>query len=96
MHPTDKALSELGRAVKWNSANGFVFLGKVGEIAANRIDVQEVSVLAPHLLQASLVYVNTRMLQTVLIEPKWVGRMTLEDCRGLTPLICSHVDPYGY
>src|SRR3546814_4349781 len=50
----------------WNSANGFVFFGKGGEIATNRIDEQQLSVLALHLLQASLVYVNTRMLQSVL------------------------------
>ena len=79
----------------WNSANGFVFFGKGGEIATNRVDGQEVSALALHLLQASLVYVNTRMLQTVLVEPKWAGRMTPEDYRGLTPLIYSHVNPYG-
>src|SRR3546814_6049761 len=74
----------------WNGANGFVFFGKGGEIATNRIHEQEISVLALHLLQASLVYVNTRMLQTVLVEPKWAGRMTPEDYRGLTPLIYSH------
>src|SRR3546814_2029216 len=69
--------------------------GKGGEIATNRIDEQQLSVLALHLLQASLVYVNTRMLQSVLVEPKWTGRMTPDDYRGLTPLIYSHVNPYG-
>ncbi|WP_217699595.1 transposase, partial [Rhizorhabdus histidinilytica] len=29
------------------------------------------------------------------VEPKWAGRMTPEDYRGLTPLIYSHVNPYG-
>ena len=72
-----------------------VFFGKGGEIATNRIDEQEISALALHLLQASLVYVNTRMLQTVLVEPKWADRMTPEDYCGLTPLIYSHVNPYG-
>jgi TnpA family transposase len=120
-HPTYKALSELGRAVKtiflcrylrqeafrqeinegmnivenWNRANGFVFFGKGSEIATNRIDEQEISALALHLLQASLVYVNTRMLQTVLVEPKWAGRMAPEDYRDLTPLIYNHVNPHG-
>lgn len=56
-------------------------------MATNRIDEQEGSALALHLLQASLVYVNTRMLQTVLTEPAWEGRMTPENYRGLTPLI---------
>src|SRR3546814_5112960 len=35
----------------WNGVNGFVFFGKGGEIATNRIHEQEISVLALHLLQ---------------------------------------------
>ena len=71
MHPTYKALAELGRAIKtaflcrylrlerfrreiheglnvvesWNSANGFVFFGKGGEIATNRVADQGADVI---------------------------------------------------
>jgi len=79
----------------WNSANGFIFFGKGSEVASNRLDDQEVSVHALHLLQSCLVYVNTLMLQRVLAEPAWMARMTPADMRGLTPLVWSHVSPYG-
>lgn len=79
----------------WNSANGFIFFGKGGEVATNRLEDQEVSVLALHLLQSCLVYINTLMLQRVLDEPAWRSRMTEADLRGLCPLVYSHVSPYG-
>ena len=79
----------------WNSANGFIFFGKGGEVASNRLDDQEVSVHALHLLQSCLVYVNTLMLQRVLAEPAWTARMTPADARALTPLVWGHVSPYG-
>ena len=53
----------------WNSANGFIFYGKSGEIATNRLDDQELSVLSLHLLQACLVYINTLMLQDIRLNP---------------------------
>jgi TnpA family transposase len=79
----------------WNSANGFIFFGKGGEIASNRMEDQELAVLALHLLQNCLVYVNTLMLQRLLSEPGWGDRMTPEDWRALTPLIYAHINPYG-
>ena len=51
--------------------------------------------LALHLLQISLVYINTLMIQDVLRDKIWLARFTPEDYRGLTPLIYSHVNPYG-
>ena len=51
--------------------------------------------LALHLLQSCLVYVNTLMIQRVLSEPHWQEKMTLEDFRGLTPSFYGHINPYG-
>lgn len=79
----------------WNSANSFIFFGKGGEVAANQLEDQEVSVLALHLLQMCLVYVNTLILQRVLAEPVWWNLMQPEDFRALSPLIYAHINPYG-
>ena len=72
-------------AENWNSANGLVFFGKGGAIASNRIAGQEISVLALYLVQASLVYVNTRMVQSPRSDPAWAARLSSEDYGGLTP-----------
>ena len=79
----------------WNSANSFIFYGRGGEIATNRHDDQELAMLALHLLQNCLVYINTLMIQRVLAEPEWAGRLTQDDLRALTPLFYTHVNPYG-
>src|SRR5699024_7758413 len=52
-------------------------------------------VLSLHLLQNCLVYINTLMIQEVLSEQKWFDMMETEDLRALTPLVYSHVNPYG-
>jgi TnpA family transposase len=80
----------------WNSANGFIFYGKGGEISTNKIEDQELSVLSLHLLQNCLVYINTLMIQKVLSQSKWFDLMAPADFRALTPLIYSHVNPYGH
>ena len=62
----------------WNSANDFIFYGRSGEIASNRLDDQEIAMLSLHLLQSCLVYVNTLMLQQVLADLTWASSMTPE------------------
>lgn len=79
----------------WNSVNGFILFGKGGEIATNRREDQELTMLALHLLQSSLVYINTLMIQRVLSENSWEKRMGIEDLRALTPLFYTHIKPYG-
>jgi TnpA family transposase len=79
----------------WNGANDFIYFGKGGEMASNRLDDQEISMLSLHLLQLSLVYVNTLMIQQVLAEPAWSNKLTAEDRRAITPLLYAHVNPYG-
>ena len=79
----------------WNSANNFIFYGERGEFTTNRVEDQELGVLSLHLLQACLVFINTLLIQEVLAEPAWRDRMTVDDWRGLTPLIYHHVNPYG-
>jgi TnpA family transposase len=79
----------------WNSTNGFIFYGKAGELATNRRENQEISLLCLHLLQASLVYINTLMIQEILGDPKWLDRMTIRDLAALSPLLTLHINPYG-
>lgn len=79
----------------WNSANDFIFLGKGREFSTNNIEDQEISALALHLLQNCLIYINTLMIQKVFEDKKTLDQMTKEDFRALTPLIYSHVNPYG-
>jgi TnpA family transposase len=80
---------------RWNGVNEFIFYGKGGEFASNRLESQELSVLSLHLLQICLVYVNTLMIQSILAQEHWEKRLTARDLQAITPLIFSHVNPYG-
>jgi TnpA family transposase len=79
----------------WNSANTVIFYGKDSELTGADREHQEVSMLALHLLQSTLVHVNTLLLQRVLAEPEWHDRLSEDDRRALTPLFWSNVNPYG-
>ncbi len=83
------------RLESWNRGNEIIFFGGGGEIASNRRDEQELSVLCLRVLQCALVYVNTLMLQDVLAEDAWADLLTADDRRGLTPLFWAHITPYG-
>ena len=79
----------------WNSANDFIFYGKQGDFTADQVALQEISMLCLHLLQISLVYINTLLIQQVLADPVWMQKMGPDELRALTPLIYAHVNPYG-
>jgi TnpA family transposase len=79
----------------WNSANEVVFYGKDGVLTGADREHAEVSMLALHLLQSSLVYINTLLIQRVLDDPLWAKRLTLDDRRALSALFWRHVNPYG-
>ena len=59
-----------------NSANDFIFFAKRSEFAINRREDHELSMLALHLLQNCMVYINTLMLQQILTRPGWHQRLT--------------------
>jgi TnpA family transposase len=79
----------------WNGANSFAWYGKGGEIAVNNREDQEIAILALHLLQICMVYINTLLVQKILSEKEWLNKMQPEDFRGLTPLFYGHITPYG-
>lgn len=80
---------------QWNSATDFVFFARKGELTSNRREDHEISMLALHLLQNCMIYINTLMLQQLLAEPHWENKLTSRDLAALTPLIWEHINPYG-
>jgi TnpA family transposase len=77
----------------WNSANGYVFYGKEGELTGADRDEQEISMLCLHLLQSALVHLNTIFLQRILDDGDLI--LAAEDRRALSPLFWTHINPYG-
>ena len=79
----------------WNAANDLILFGRKGELATNRREDQAMGLLCLHLIQASLVYINTIMIQEVLEDPGLLGCMTPRDLAVLSPLLTAHVTPFG-
>jgi TnpA family transposase len=46
-----------------------VFFARRGEMASNRREDHEISMLALHLIQNCMVYINTLMIQKLLAQP---------------------------
>jgi len=80
---------------RWNGINDFIFYGKKGTFRTNRPEELELSMLCLHLLQLSMVYINTVMLQQIFKESNWLSKITIEDKRAITPLLHEHINPYG-
>ena len=79
----------------WNDTNDFIFFGKGSEFATNRQEDQERGIHCLHLLQSSLVYINTLRNQRILRGPAWTEWMTVPDLAALSPLPTKHVNPFG-
>ncbi|MED2111557.1 Tn3 family transposase, partial [Bacillus thuringiensis] len=56
---------------------------------------QEVAMLSLQLIQNCIIYINTLIIQQLLSEKEWENRLEEEDYRALTPMIYSHINPYG-
>jgi Tn3 transposase DDE domain len=72
-----------------------VFYGKNGDLTGPDREHTETSMLSLHLLQSSLVHINTLLLQAVLEVPEFHDSIGPNEKRRLTPLFWTHINPYG-
>jgi len=79
----------------WNSCVEFIFYGRKMEFHTNDPERQELSALCLHLLQNTLILVNTVMVERVLKETGLLQRMGPDDRRAITPLFTIGTNPYG-
>src|SRR5437868_12336672 len=50
----------------WNSATNFIHFGRHGEFSTNNVEDQELSMLALHLLQVSLTFIQTLSIISIM------------------------------
>ncbi|MCF6468461.1 hypothetical protein FAF44_08670 [Nonomuraea sp. MG754425] len=79
----------------WHSANKDIFYGKAGDLTGDDRESVEVSALALHLVQASITYLNTILIQAVVRDARWRKKLTPVDLRGLSALFWTHPNLYG-
>jgi len=79
----------------WNGANDFLCYGRRGELATNKREDQEITVLSLHLLQNCLILINTILLERTIEAQGMFEKLSIEDLRALTPLFHTHINPYG-
>jgi len=77
----------------WNGANGFIFYGKTVKLLPIAWMSKSCAVITP-VANLLSVYQHVDDSESV-VEKQWFERMQSEDLRALTPLIWSHVNPYG-
>lgn len=87
--------SGLNVVENYNGVGDYIHFGKRGELASNRREEQELSMLCLQILQSSLSFINTLMIQDILAESEWADSLGEADQRGLTPLFTSNMTPYG-
>jgi TnpA family transposase len=75
----ERSIEGLNVVEQWNGATDFVFFARRGEMVSNRQEDHEISMLALHLIQNCMVYVNTLMIHKVLAQPHWQGKLTPRD-----------------
>src|SRR6202045_641882 len=91
--PRDPRRPERGRTME--RRHGFRVLCPSWRDGQQPPEDHEISMLALHLIQNCMVYINTLMIQKLLAQPHWQGKLTPRDYAALTPLIWEHVNPYG-
>jgi TnpA family transposase len=91
-HETESGLNVVEN---YNGVNDYIRFGKRGELASNRREEQELAMLCLMILQSSLGYMHTLMIQDTVAEPEWAEALSDVDRRGLTPLFTTNMTPYG-
>src|SRR5699024_12827834 len=84
----------LNTTENWNSAVDFLFFGRSREITNNQPEEMEIAVLCLHLLQNSLVYINTLQIHQLMQDRQWLSHMSSQDVRAFKILIYNLVNRY--